>query len=55
MVAGSLLAVVAMVLLVGGTAVLVANRTMRDNGYLTSPTQPLSSAGYAIVVGDVLS
>jgi hypothetical protein len=53
-VAGSLLAVVAMVLLVGGTAVLVANRTMRDNGYLTSPAQSLSSAGYAVVVGDVL-
>jgi hypothetical protein len=53
-VAGSLLAVVAMLLLVGGTAVLVANRTMRDNGYLTSPAQSLSSAGYAVVVGDVL-
>jgi len=53
-VAGSLLAVVALVLLVGGTAVLVANRTMRDNGYLTSPTRSFSSAGYAVVVGDVL-
>jgi hypothetical protein len=42
-----------MALLVGGTAVLVANRTMRDNGYLTSPVQPLSSAGYAVVVGDL--
>ena len=49
-----MLAVVAVVLLVGGTAVLVANRTMRDNGYLTSPTQSFSSAGYAVVVGDVL-
>jgi hypothetical protein len=53
-VAGSLLAVVAVVLLVGGAAVLVANRTMRDNGYLTSPTQSFASAGYAVVVGDVL-
>ena len=43
-----------MVLLVGGTAVLVATRTMRDNGYLTSPAQSFSSAGYAVVVGDVL-
>ena len=33
---------------------LVANRTMRDNGYLTSPAQSFSSAGYAVVVGDVL-
>ena len=53
-VAGSLLAVVAVVLLVGGSAVLVANRTMRDNGYLTSPTQSFSSAGSAVVVGDLL-
>ena len=53
-VAGSVLALVAVVLLVGGTGVLVANRTMRDNGYLTIPTQAFSSSGYAVVVGDVL-
>ena len=49
-----MLALVAVVLLVGGTGVLVANRTMRDNGYLTIPTQAFSSSGYAVVVGDVL-
>ena len=50
---GSVLALVALAVLIGGTALLVANRTMRDDGFLSSGSQQLSSSGYAIVVGDV--
>ena len=53
MVVGSVLALVALAVLIGGTALLVANRTMRDDGFLSSGSQQLSSSGYAIVVGDV--
>ena len=54
MVVGSVLALVALAVLIAGTALLVANRTMRDDGFLSSGSQQLSSSGYAIVVGDVL-
>ena len=52
-VVGSVLALVALAVLIAGTALLVANRTMRDDGFLSSGSQQLSSSGYAIVVGDV--
>jgi Domain of unknown function (DUF4389) len=52
-VVGSVLALVALAVLIGGAALLVANRTMRDDGFLSSGSQQLSSSGYAIVVGDV--
>jgi hypothetical protein len=53
-VVGSVLSLVALAVLIAGTALLVANRTMRDDGFLSSGSQQLSSSGYAIVVGDVL-
>ena len=53
-VVGSVLALVALAVLIAGTALLVANRTMRDDGFLSSGSQQLSSSGYAVVVGDVL-
>jgi len=53
-VVGSVLALVALAVLIAGTALLVANRTMRDDGFLSGGSQQLSSSGYAIVVGDVL-
>jgi hypothetical protein len=53
-VAGSTLALAALGLLVGGGALVVADRTMRDGGYLTGVPRHVSSTGYAVVVGDVM-
>jgi hypothetical protein len=50
-VAGSLIAVVALAVLVGGTAFLAANRTMRDNGHLTGAGQRHSSVVAPTVPG----
>jgi hypothetical protein len=49
LVAGSLLALTAMVPLIGGGALTIADRAGRDDdGYLTSPTVTVTSDGYAV-------
>jgi Domain of unknown function (DUF4389) len=41
-------------LLAGGTAVLVADQVSRDDGFVTTDVETLSTDGYAYVIGDVL-
>ncbi len=51
---GAVLALVALGLLIGGGVLLWADQTQRTGGYLTVPTRPLSTSGYA-VTSDVLT
>jgi hypothetical protein len=46
---GSLFVLTSVGLLVAGGALLVADQTLRTDGFVTSDTEPLSSAGYAVV------
>jgi len=45
---GALVAVVALTVAVGGGALLVADRTMRHDGYVTVLDRPVGTAGYAV-------
>src|SRR6476661_4009382 len=45
---GALLALVALGVTVGGGALLVADRTMRHDGYVTVLDRPVGTAGYAV-------
>jgi hypothetical protein len=47
-VVGALVAVVALALTAGGGALLVADRTMRGDGYVTVLDRPVGTAGYAV-------
>ncbi|CAN5546765.1 hypothetical protein BH24ACT15_BH24ACT15_38410 [soil metagenome] len=49
LVLGCLFALVSVGLLVAGGALLVADQTLRTDGFVTSDTEPLRSAGYAVV------
>ena len=49
LVLGCLFALASVGLLVAGGALLFADRTMRTDGFVTSDTGPLTSAGYAVV------
>jgi Domain of unknown function (DUF4389) len=49
LVIGCLFALASVGLLVAGGALLFADRTMRTDGYVTSDTRALGSAGYAVV------
>jgi hypothetical protein len=51
---GALLVLTSLGLLTGGVGTLVVNATMRDGGYVTSLNRDVSSAGYAVVVDDVV-
>jgi hypothetical protein len=53
-VVGSVLVLTSFGLFAGGTGVLVANQVTRDDGYVTTDVETLSTDGYAYVVGDVL-
>jgi len=47
-VAGSILALISLGLLAGGAAVMWADHSQRQNGYLTSATATYSASGYAL-------
>jgi hypothetical protein len=53
LVAGALLLLTSSGLLVGGTALAVADATQREDGYLSTPTDDLSTGGYALAVEDL--
>ncbi|MGO4340974.1 DUF4389 domain-containing protein [Pedococcus sp. 2YAF34] len=45
---GALVSIVALTIAVGGGALLVADRTMRHDGYVTVLDRPVDTAGYAV-------
>ena len=53
-VVGCVLILMSFGLLAGGTAVLVADQVSRDDGFVTTDVETLSTDGYAYVLGDVL-
>jgi Domain of unknown function (DUF4389) len=53
-VVGCVLILMSFGLLAGGAAVLVADQVSRDDGFVTTDVETLSSDGYAYVIGDVL-
>ena len=53
-VAGSIVALASLGLVTGGFAALVADRTLRDDGYLMTNVDDVRSDGYAVVVDDLL-
>jgi hypothetical protein len=53
-VVGCVLILMSFGLLAGGTAVLVADQVSRDDGFVTTDVETLSTEGYAYVIGDVL-
>jgi hypothetical protein len=53
MVIGALCALTSTGLLIGGGALLVADRTQRDDGWLTSPRAQVTTSGYALVSNDI--
>lgn len=48
-VSGCVVALISMALIFAGGALLIADRSLREEGYLTSDSEQLSSDGYAIV------
>jgi len=53
-VAGALLGIMALGSIVAGGALLVADRGLRDGGFVTTPTDTWRSGGYAAVLSNVL-
>jgi hypothetical protein len=53
LVLGAVLALAATAPLIGGGALLWADRTQREDGWLTSPDLTVTTAGYALVSNDV--
>ena len=49
LVVGSIAALLAFAVLVGGCAIVAVDRTQRDDGFLMSPTEDFSTSTYAIV------
>ena len=54
MVAGVLVGLFALGGIASGGALLVADRGLRDDGFVSTPAQTWRSGGYAVVLGDVL-
>ncbi|HEX5510732.1 MAG TPA: DUF4389 domain-containing protein, partial [Actinomycetales bacterium] len=54
LVVGILVLLLGFGLVIGGTAALIADRSVRDGGYLIGPTQRMTSPGYAVVSEDVI-
>jgi hypothetical protein len=49
---GAVLGLMGLAGLTGGAAMLVADRGIRDGGFVTTPAQEVDSPGYAVVMGD---